>query len=130
MTDWASRARQLAAAAKAAADAAEAENERLVLEVVDDIHALQPLPRATLWTLEFVQSLMRGQNGKCPACGEPVFLGGRNHHIDHVIPWALGGGNETANIQVLHARCNLQKGSAVPLDQLLDYLEGRARNIT
>jgi 5-methylcytosine-specific restriction endonuclease McrA len=40
-----------------------------------------------------------------------------------------GGGNETANIEILHATCNLRKGARDSTDDMIRYLQGRIRNI-
>ena len=52
--------------------------------------------------------LWRAQRGVCPVCNlllsVPV-------HIDHKIPLARGGTHAEENLQLLHARCNLRKGS-------------------
>ena len=128
--DGVARARRLAMIAAAKASAAEVENEEILAELVAELHNLQPQPRTRLWRADLVQRLVQRQDNRCPRCGDPLSLTNRSHHVDHVIPWSMGGGNETANIQVLHARCNLEKGAAVWVDELLDYLEGRIRNLT
>lgn len=54
------------------------------------------------------------QRGKC-ACGckQPL---GDDYHLDHILPLALGGPNEDGNIQLLRAKCNLQKHAKHPID--------------
>ena len=59
--------------------------------------------------------LFRRQLGRCTWCGDRLreeYLGSECH-IDHVLPRALGGGNELANLAALHATCNLSKGSSL-----------------
>lgn len=57
--------------------------------------------------------LFTRQRGLCPCCMTPL---GNTFHLDHVIPIALGGANTDANMQLLRARCNLQKGAQNPID--------------
>ena len=61
------------------------------------------------------------QRGRCACCG--VKLNGA-HHIDHIIPIALGGTNTDDNIQLLCPSCNLRKSAKHPVDymQSLGYL--------
>lgn len=60
------------------------------------------------------ERLLKLQRGKC-ACGCKRPLGD-NFHRDHIIPLALGGDNTDENIQLLRARCNMQKGAKHPID--------------
>lgn len=53
------------------------------------------------------------QRGKCACCG--LSLGDR-YHMDHIVPLLLGGSNTDDNIQLLRARCNLQKSTKHPVD--------------
>ena len=57
--------------------------------------------------------LFKLQKGKCPCCGKPL---GSNYHLDHIIPIAGGGPNTDDNIQLLRARCNIQKHSKHPVE--------------
>ena len=57
--------------------------------------------------------LFKLQKGKCACCREN--LNGK-YHLDHIMPLVLGGDNKDSNIQLLHARCNLQKGAKHPVD--------------
>ena len=53
------------------------------------------------------------QKGKCACCKKPL---GKNYHMDHIMPLALGGTNTDDNIQLLRAKCNLQKHTKHPID--------------
>lgn len=53
------------------------------------------------------------QKGKCACCGQNL---GENYHLDHIVPLSLGGLNVDGNMQLLTARCNLQKGPKHPVD--------------
>lgn len=57
--------------------------------------------------------LFKLQRGKCACCKKPL---GKNYHMDHIIPLALGGTNTDDNIQLLRATCNLQKHTKHPID--------------
>lgn len=57
--------------------------------------------------------LYRLQRGKCACCGAPL---GRDYHLDHRMPIALGGANEDWNIQLLRKKCNHEKSAKHPVD--------------
>jgi hypothetical protein len=57
--------------------------------------------------------LFKLQKGKCPCCGHPL---GDDYHRDHKMPLALGGSNTDDNMQLLRAKCNLQKKAKHPVD--------------
>lgn len=57
--------------------------------------------------------LYKLQKGKCPCCGQPL---GRDYHLDHKMPLALGGAHEDDNMQLLRAKCNLQKSMRHPVE--------------
>jgi 5-methylcytosine-specific restriction endonuclease McrA len=79
---------------------------------------------------KLVGYIAQRQGWKCPACGDDIpSLNERAHHVDHIVPWSLEGGNEISNIQVLHVTCNLSKGQRCDLDNLIRYLQGRLFNI-
>lgn len=56
--------------------------------------------------------LFTHQRGKCPCCGLPL---GKDYHLDHCMPLALGGTNTDDNMQLLRAKCNMQKHTAHPV---------------
>jgi 5-methylcytosine-specific restriction endonuclease McrA len=35
----------------------------------------------------------------------------RDVHIDHIVPYSLGGPDELYNLQVAHSSCNIRKGA-------------------
>lgn len=53
------------------------------------------------------------QRGKCACCKKPL---GADYHLDHILPLALGGRNEDANMQLLRGICNMQKHKKHPVD--------------
>lgn len=53
------------------------------------------------------------QGGKCPCCKKPL---GDGFHLDHIVPLALGGPNINSNMQLLRAKCNLQKNASHPIE--------------
>ena len=67
-----------------------------------DRNAVSSSLRARLWLRDA---------GLCGICGEPADEAG--FHIDHVLPVALGGSNDEANLQVSHPACNLAKGAGL-----------------
>jgi hypothetical protein len=60
-----------------------------------------------------VQKLFKLQRGKCACCGESL---GRDFHLDHILPVALGGQSADANMQLLRKSCNLKKNATHPID--------------
>lgn len=61
---------------------------------------------------DLAKTLYKRQKGKCICCKEPL---GKDFHLDHIMPLALGGKNEDWNMQLLTARCNLQKQAKHPV---------------
>lgn len=62
-------------------------------------------------------NLFEVQRGLCACCQDPL---GDDYHLDHIMPLALGGTNTDSNMQLLLARCNLQKGSSHPDEFMQD----------
>jgi len=79
------------------------------------------------WLMHVVVEIYEAQGGVCPCCRKAIDFG--QWHVDHVIPFSWGGGNERGNLQVLHPRCNQQKGDVVDVFDLLRYLEDRYMNL-
>jgi 5-methylcytosine-specific restriction endonuclease McrA len=133
MAEAGARALRLAALGRrlAAEQQGLAEDIRHLLDqLVGLVRELDPVRRQTLWPSPLVHFIAQRQDWLCPACGNEIpTLNARAHHVDHVVPWSLGGGNEPANIQILHAACNLAKGARCEPDDLIRYLQGRLMNL-
>lgn len=52
--------------------------------------------------------LLSAQQHRCAICLGP--MGYFDSHVDHIVPRAAGGGDETTNLQLVHMSCNLRKG--------------------
>lgn len=63
------------------------------------------------FTAEDVQDKIRIQRHKCYWCKKPH---GVVYHIDHAIPLAKGGTNDSGNIVIACAKCNLSKRDKMP----------------
>ena len=57
--------------------------------------------------------LFKLQHGKCACCKMPL---GKNYHMDHIMPLAKGGSNTDDNMQLLTAKCNMQKSAKDPIE--------------
>jgi 5-methylcytosine-specific restriction endonuclease McrA len=55
---------------------------------------------------EVRREVFRRDGGRCARCGSDELL-----QFDHVIPVALGGASTAANLQLLCAPCNRDKGA-------------------
>ena len=51
------------------------------------------------------QKIVKGQNGRCPICGESLF-NGEELHLHHKVPKSRGGRNSYANLVFLHLYCH------------------------
>jgi 5-methylcytosine-specific restriction endonuclease McrA len=58
--------------------------------------------------------LLKLQKGKCASCR--IFLKNKKPHLDHIIPLARGGNGDDKNLQLLCAKCNLQKKAGCPVE--------------
>lgn len=64
---------------------------------------------------EHILRMLDVQEGKCTACFSWLVVDGKNcYHVDHIMPFALGGQNTVDNIQLLCPRCNMKKGAKHP----------------
>lgn len=84
------------------------------------------LKRRAAGTVELVDpfEILRRDGWKCCACGcvTPRRLRGTKHpgapEVDHIVPIALGGTSDAANLQTLCRTCNCLKG-VMPMDEFL-----------
>lgn len=59
-------------------------------------------------------NVLKRDNFRCVACGaSPATTLECKLHIDHIIPWSLGGKTVTENLRTLCEQCNLGKGNKV-----------------
>jgi hypothetical protein len=98
-------------------------------QLIDLLREVQPIHKTTAWPLQVVIHIAEEQKWRCPAPYCPydeqqLRLDTQTHHVDHIIPWSMGGGNE-----ILHATCNLRKGARANVDKVIRYLQGHLRNI-
>jgi 5-methylcytosine-specific restriction endonuclease McrA len=59
-----------------------------------------------------INHLLVRQRGRCAVCHTDAI---EKHHLDHVIPLALGGTNNRGNFQLLCPTCNLSKSRIDPV---------------
>jgi len=62
--------------------------------------------KRTSITEELRNKIFRRDGFKCTKCGSTEKL-----HIDHIIPFSVGGQTEENNLQTLCSKCNIQKGN-------------------
>ena len=61
--------------------------------------------------VSIVSDLMRSQKALCVYCHADLHLG---FHVDHILPFALGGENVEENVQLLCPPCNMRKNAKHP----------------
>ncbi|QBI21046.1 HNH endonuclease [Egibacter rhizosphaerae] len=96
---------------------------KLGFEVHEAADEMQPLQKPTRrpWLEDVVLDLLADQDDRCALCDGTLELD--EHEVDHIVPFVYGGGNEQANIQLVHPRCNRSKGADIPPEALLRHLE-------
>jgi 5-methylcytosine-specific restriction endonuclease McrA len=92
-------------------------------EVHEAVAEMQSLHDATRrpWLEDVVLDLLADQDGRCALCEGTLELD--EHEVDHIVPFVYGGGNEQANIQLVHPGCNRRKGADISPEVLLRHLE-------
>ena len=73
---------------------------------------------------DICEQLLKQQGGKCAGTHCRKALGSRKAwHLDHIMPLALGGLHDDANLQILCAHCNLSKNAKHHDDWLTEHGE-------
>lgn len=62
-----------------------------------------------------IPALRKLQRNKCAICKASI---ASQYHVDHIVPLALGGKHDRANIQLLCPPCNLAKSSRDPIEHM------------
>jgi 5-methylcytosine-specific restriction enzyme A len=75
----------------------------------------KPIPMA------LQEVVLRDAGAKCCSC-----YGRNSLQLDHRIPWARGGTNHPANIQVLCGQCNSIKGAKLGIEDLISAVVNAA----
>ncbi len=80
------------------------------LKATDEASTSSPLPREPSRVIpsEVKKAVWLRDGGKCVLCGASDEL-----HFDHEIPFSRGGGSTTANVRILCAHHNLEKGARI-----------------
>lgn len=86
----------------------ERRRRRRIARAVDMLHAEagEAPPRREGIPEDVRREVFRRDEGRCARCGSAELL-----QFDHVIPVALGGASTAANLQLLCAPCNREKGA-------------------
>lgn len=86
----------------------ERRRRRRIDRAVDMMHAdaAGDLPRREPLPEDVRREVFRRDGGRCARCGSDELI-----QFDHVIPVALGGSSTLANLQLLCAPCNREKGA-------------------
>jgi 5-methylcytosine-specific restriction endonuclease McrA len=87
----------------------------------------ETLRRRSLSTRERLDLFLEAK-GQCQACGWQLRPGTR-WEVDHVIPLALGGRDETSNLQVLCEPCHSGKTRTRDVPAIAKSARARARHL-
>ena len=79
----------------------------------------EPVLTHTQATAQYVsrrrRSIFEGSGGHCHYCNTPLSLFGP-WHVEHQLPRALGGGDDTLNLVAACVRCNLSKSDSTAIE--------------
>lgn len=77
-------------------------------ELWPDEPLLCPTPAPAPYVSRRRREIFEASAGRCHYCGTPLDLTGK-WHVEHQLPRALGGGNDSMNLVAACVRCNLAK---------------------
>ena len=81
--------------------------------------------RCNYWPTWLTDALLYRDRGRCALCLKDItglLSAGRDRHIDHMVPLAIGGTNDPINLQYLCPDCNLKKSeTAITSGQMSLY---------
>lgn len=98
-----------------AAAADERAPEQLALWV-DDVDAeLQDAEPVARPVSRRRREIFERSRGKCHYCSTPLTLDGK-WHVEHMMPRALGGGDDAVNLVAACVRCNLEKADRTAIE--------------
>jgi 5-methylcytosine-specific restriction endonuclease McrA len=76
---------------------------------------LQPTPAPAPYVSRRRRDIFERSDGRCHYCGTPLDLTGK-WHVEHQLPRALGGGDDTMNLVAACVRCNLAKSDRTAIE--------------
>lgn len=93
-------------------DAPEEKNE--IIEEISNSTSIVKIRRTSRNISDRMRFRILSRDGfTCQSCGaSPIKVRGIELHIDHIIPWSIGGETIEENLQTKCQQCNLGKGNA------------------
>jgi RNA-directed DNA polymerase len=73
-----------------------------------------------------IESLWKGQEGRCVVCGQPLRIAEEGCHVHHRIGRSRGGPDTTDNLELPHANCHRQIHVQEPRTKAAALREGRS----
>ena len=58
---------------------------------------------------EMLAAIYAKQEGRCALCDDELVFDTKETHLDHIVPRAKGGNNDSDNIELVCAACNYAK---------------------
>ena len=80
-------------------------------QIADNPNQARRTPRTANWRQRAIVLMRDG--AKCRLCGATP-QSGSTLHVDHIVPWSLGGQTVLENLQILCEQCNIGKSNLPP----------------
>jgi 5-methylcytosine-specific restriction endonuclease McrA len=84
-------------------------------ELWPDEPLLSPVPSPAPYVARRRREIFERSQGRCHYCRTPIELFGK-WHIEHQLPRALGGGDDTLNLVAACVPCNLRKSDSTAIE--------------